>query len=304
MDGELVQPIDFRAGRGRGLDRTVVLGGGGIFFIAWQTGYLAALRDEGIDCNLADRVVGTSAGSIVGAYLAAGRLPLMTLAASVLSRARGVVAAMAPAADFTPSQERALQLLLQAKDARPTTLQGIGHAALAAAGPDAAQMRRSIGLLVGRRWPDARLHVTAVDAYTGERLVVTAAARISAARALAASTAVPGVFAPQRLGDRFAMDGGVCGTATHCDLVAGAARCLVLSLEPAATRLVASTTYQVDAVQQEQQALRDSGTQVFFRSPVVEDPAMLMSPEAIEPGLAAGREQAHKDATAFAQFWT
>lgn len=300
---DLGTPIDFAANHGGGLDRTVVLGGGGIFFIAWQTAYLAVMRDNGIDLGLADRVVGTSAGSVVGSYLAAGRLPLMSLAASVLSRARGVVAAMAPAADLAPSQLRALDVLLSAQDAAPETVQRVGHAALAAAAPSAAQMRRSIGLLVGRRWPSRKLFVTAADANTGERLVVTATARISAARAVAASTAVPGVFAPQRLGDRFAMDGGVCGTTTHCDLVAGAGRALVLGLEPIEPRPQASSTAGVDGVVREMESLSSSGTEVFFRCPVVADPQMLMSPDAIEPGLAAGREQARQDLPAFTQFW-
>ena len=39
-------------------------------------------------------------------------------------------------------------------------------------------------------------------------------------RAVAASSAVPGLFAPQRLGDRRAMDGGVSGSGIHADLVA------------------------------------------------------------------------------------
>src|SRR5262245_24048309 len=55
--------------------RALVLGGGGSVGIAWETGLAAGLADEGIDLRLADKIVGTSAGSFVGAELAAGRSP-------------------------------------------------------------------------------------------------------------------------------------------------------------------------------------------------------------------------------------
>ena len=56
----------------------LVLGGGGITGIAWETGVLTGLRRGGVDLTAADLVVGTSAGSVVGtlvAYFAAGASP-------------------------------------------------------------------------------------------------------------------------------------------------------------------------------------------------------------------------------------
>ena len=47
--------------------RAVVLGGGGLAGIAWEVGVLIGLADAGIDVLDADLVVGTSAGSAVGA---------------------------------------------------------------------------------------------------------------------------------------------------------------------------------------------------------------------------------------------
>ena len=41
---------------------------------------------------------------------------------------------------------------------------------------------------------------------------------------------MPGLFAPQPLGDRRAMDGGVSGTGIHADVVAGARRALVFPI--------------------------------------------------------------------------
>ncbi|MFI5709202.1 patatin-like phospholipase family protein [Kribbella sp. NPDC051620] len=53
--------------------RTVVLGGGGTVGVAWQTGLLTGLRDAGVDLAGASAIVGTSAGSLVGALLSSSR---------------------------------------------------------------------------------------------------------------------------------------------------------------------------------------------------------------------------------------
>src|SRR5262249_23573069 len=141
------------------------------------------------------------------------------------------VAALAPAADLHPSQVRALELFANATDADATTIRAIGHAALAAQTPSPSVTARNIRLIVGgRKWPAAGLHITCGDTYTGERCVVTKTAGVPVARAAAASSAVPGIFAPQSIGDRRCMDGGVSGTGTHLDLLAGCTRAVVLGL--------------------------------------------------------------------------
>ena len=53
----------------------LVLGGGGITGIAWELGILQGLAEAGVDVTDADTVVGTSAGSVVGAQVTNG-LPL------------------------------------------------------------------------------------------------------------------------------------------------------------------------------------------------------------------------------------
>ena len=53
--------------------RGLVLGGGGVLGAAWMIGALSALEEhEGVDARHYDYIVGTSAGSVVGALLAAG----------------------------------------------------------------------------------------------------------------------------------------------------------------------------------------------------------------------------------------
>src|ERR1700722_6926188 len=55
------------------LRRGLVLGGGGPLGAAWVIGALCALDEEhGFDPRTADLIVGTSAGSILGALLGAG----------------------------------------------------------------------------------------------------------------------------------------------------------------------------------------------------------------------------------------
>ena len=54
-------------------EKALVLGGGGITGIAWESGVLAGLIDSGILVNHADKILGSSAGSYVGSILANGQ---------------------------------------------------------------------------------------------------------------------------------------------------------------------------------------------------------------------------------------
>src|SRR5260221_627043 len=52
--------------------RALVLGGGGVAGVAWELGILLGLYDTGVDVRGADVIIGTSAGSVVGAQIASG----------------------------------------------------------------------------------------------------------------------------------------------------------------------------------------------------------------------------------------
>ena len=53
-----------------GLDRTLVLGGGGEYYVAWYCGFFHGLFEQGVDApSLAEMIVGTSAGSYVGSSM-------------------------------------------------------------------------------------------------------------------------------------------------------------------------------------------------------------------------------------------
>ncbi len=298
-------PLDFGARYGAGLNRALVLGGGGVFQIAWQTGYLARLAANGVNLREAERIIGTSAGSMVGSVLASRRILLLDKAADLLARATGLVSYLAPVGELSDSQRRAVDMLWTATDAEPETVRAIGHAALAAQTPSARTMRRNIAVLVDHvRWPSSGLWVTAVDAYTAERVVITNDAGIRATRAVAASCALPGLYAPQPILDRRCMDGGLAGTATNSDLVAGARRAVVLSLAPGDRPLpeaIAAST--ADHMLQEVAALRASGTEVFHRWAPLRPDLDVMAPDSMDEGLAAGRKQADEDAEELRRFW-
>jgi NTE family protein len=300
---ELARPIDFQSRRGAGSERALVLGGGGIFFIAWQIGYLNGLRKRGVDLTNAEAVVGTSAGALVASIVTAGKLGSFSREVGVLARLAGV---LVPSATRRPSQERALNRFSDAADADPDTVRSIGFAALAAHGESAAKFRRTVGLALGpgsAKWPSPALRIVTVDAYTGERLVVTGDAGVSAARAAAASASVPGIFDPQPVLDRRCMDGGVSGSGTHSDLVAGAGRALVIALGASMPQEKARMTLSVGSFPREMEALADAGTEVLVRGPRAVDPAALMSSKAVPGALAMADEQAEADVAAVGEFW-
>ena len=297
-------PRDIDARYGDGIHRGVSLGGGGLFFVAWQVAYLQTLADQGVRFDTADRVVGTSAGSLVASALTGGKLKRLHSEVSLLAKVPALVSAMAPASELHPSQNRALELFIAATDAEPDTIRGIGHAALAAVPPKPEAPRRNIAMVVGPGgWPSDALHITCVDAYTGERCVVTAATAVTPARAAAASSAVPGIFAPQAIADRQCMDGGVSGSGVHLDLLVGSGRALVLSLIDGSQTDEAMMTLDPSQGKQELEDLKGSGTEVVLRVPEEVDLLNLMSPAAVPGALAMGARQAAADVGLLSAFW-
>lgn len=303
LDGGAV-PRSFDEHYGDGLALAISFGGGGLFFVAWQVAYLSELAAAGIDTGSAQRVVGTSAGSLVASVTTSGNLRRVRAEIAALARMPSVLALLAPAGELHPSQERALELFHAAEEASPETVRAIGHAALAAVTPSPARLRRSTALVTGTGKLSAPLLLlTAVDAFSAERCVLSAATGTTLAAAASASSAVPGLFAPQPIGDRRLMDGGASGTGVHLDLLAGARRALVLSLSDGTEEGPGMMTSAPGAVLAERAALEASGTEVFARSPEPVDILELMSPAAVPKALAMGARQARQDVGALTTFW-
>ncbi|MGY0004661.1 patatin-like phospholipase family protein [Micromonospora sp. I033] len=200
------------------MTRALVLGGGGVTGVAWELGLLAGLAARGVDLTGAELVVGTSAGSVVGAQVCAGT-PVEELYAAQLRPARhevaarlgvGVLARWAWAGARGRDEVRAR--------AR------VGAMALAARTPTEESRRAVIAArLPVAQWPARRLLVTAVDAASGEFVVFDAGSQVALVDAVGASCAVPGVWPPVTIGGRRFVDGGV-RSAVNADLAAGAQR--------------------------------------------------------------------------------
>jgi NTE family protein len=219
-----------------------VLGGGGIAGIAWEIGILTGLAEAGIDLTDADVVVGTSAGSVVGAQVTHD-VALTDLYAAQLEP---------PDAELGGRLSRIAALKL----APPYLLPGSGREKLARVGrvARAAHEPGSVdreGVFRSRlpvhAWPDRDLRVTAVDIESGEFTVFTAESGVDLVSAVAASCAVPTVWPPVEIGGRFYMDGGMRSTA-NVDVARGAERVVVLAPLPRAFSKKTSIRAQLDRV--------------------------------------------------------
>lgn len=194
----------------------LVLGGGGPVGITWLAGLAHGLQAAGIELTRADRIIGTSAGAVVGAVIAAGT-DLSTL---LEPGPPAEPPAAAPAQDFGVLLE--ITTLLRAADQdRDLALQRVGELALGADTGDPAEHIRRIGALVDfADWPDHDLLVTSIDIGSGTLTAWTRDDRASLPQALAASTAVPGIFPPIEIAGRHYIDGGVRST-INADLATG-----------------------------------------------------------------------------------
>src|SRR5262249_3931679 len=139
-----------------------------------------------------------------------------------------LIPTMAP----NPSQLRARHIADAATQARPEVIQSIGRAAMAASNPAGpSDYLTTVKRLIGeKKWPSPKLHTTAVDCYAGQGAIGSRAEDIPVNAACAASSSLPGSMGPTWLKDRLCMDGGICQTSTHSDVVAGVKKALIISL--------------------------------------------------------------------------
>ncbi len=200
-----------------------MLGGGGITGIAWEIGLLHGLAERGVDLSGADVVIGTSAGSVVGAQLTNGA------ATSAMYERQ-----LAPVGTFGPEPAAAIGLGVTARWIATglrsgRDLEGLGRRLGAYAVREASRGRvpteeERIAVissrLVSQEWPGRPLRVTAVDAATGAFRVFEASDGVPLARAVAASCAVPGIYPPVSVDGRRYIDGGTRSSA-NADLAAG-----------------------------------------------------------------------------------
>lgn len=218
----------------------LVLGGGGVTGIAWELGLLTGLARRGLDLTGADIVIGTSAGSVVGAQVTSG-LPLDRLYDEQLQPAdKEIGAAFGRGTMLRLASQMVLPGSTRAKRRR------IGRAALKAHSGSAEQRVEVIRSRIGvGGWPPRDLRVTAVNASTGESVVFDRDSGVDLVEAVAASCAVPLVWPPVPVGGVPHIDGGMRST-TNADLAAGADRVVVVAPLPQAFSRRTSIRAQLD----------------------------------------------------------
>jgi NTE family protein len=269
---------------------------------AWITGGLQALAGEtGWDPASAEIIVGTSAGSMMGALLASGIPPWFMVAHSAGQTFEGVVDARGEPAEtadrsggarFTwhrawprvamGSPELARRVLLNPRSLPPIS-------ALVALGPrgiiSTEPLKDIIRRVAPSGWaPHPNFWAVAADYATLERVVFGRKGSPSAdlADAVAASCAIPAFYHPVSIGGRRYVDGGV-NSVSNMDLLEGCKLDLVICLNPmsslhrprptdvgarvgAALRSVAGRQLGREA-----RRLREAGTRVVLLQPTARD---------------------------------
>ena len=165
------------------MTRALVLGGGGPVGIGWQAGLITGLAEAGVGLADADFVVGTSAGSVVGAQLTSGR-PLPDVVPPIADDA--------PWANSgpTPGDVDIAELLANRSGATVSEDEFVAHFAF-----------------VGGAWPDT-FHCTSFDLEAGTFALWDKDAGVEVHRAVASSCSVPGIAPAVTIAGGHYIDGG------------------------------------------------------------------------------------------------
>jgi NTE family protein len=294
---------------GRAMRVGLVLGAGGVVGASWLIGALEALEEHtGWRAGEADRIVGTSAGSVIGAFAAAG-VPASLMAAYADGRALDEIAA----AELDPV---ALARLLGDDGERIFGSEYRLHRALPPFGPGSwrlaveslrhprrhsptvvmagwlprgfistASIQALVDRFIGADWPEHPSYwAVAADYATGRRVPFGRedAPKAVIAEAVAASCAIPGFYHPVTIAGRRYVDGGICSP-SNLDLLRDEGLDLVLCFNPMSSLAQAAGGSPSDRLAallrvgngrrlgREARKLRERGTRVVIFQPGAEE---------------------------------
>jgi NTE family protein len=277
------------------MTRAVVFGGGGITGVAWSIGLLSGLAADGVELSAADLVVGTSAGSVVGAQFANHIDPEEQYATQLAGPGAEQVTKLGRGtlASFVGTLARSWR--------DPVAFRaGVGRIALHTHTIPEAERRAIIASrLTVSTWPATPLRIAAVDAVSGELRAFDRDAGVELVDAVTASCAIPGMWPPATVDGRRYIDGGVA-SATNAQLAAGHDTVLIVAPTPLGGGPAPSARTEAEA-------LRRGGSRVLVVSPdrAARKAAGRNPSDPSLRGAAArgGRAQAPSVAPAVRDFW-
>jgi NTE family protein len=284
--------------------RALVLGGGGPVGIAWECGIIAGLAEQGVSLADADFIVGTSAGSVVGAQLALGRDPQSLLQAQLRPGESAANPRPGGAPDLMPLMD--MMAKVATYEGPPEEIRKeLGRFALEAETMSEDQFIASFGaMLASGPWPAKRYACTAVDTASGEFAIWDNYAGVPLSRAIASSCSVPGIYPPITINGRRYMDGGM-RSSTNADVVSGSERVVLIAVTGGARGPMAEVAQR--RLEGEVNALREAGSEVRL---IVPDEASseafglnLMDFRRRAPAAEAGLAQGRREPDALRDFW-
>lgn len=220
--------------------------------MGYHAGALQALEEWGVDLGASDLIVGTSAGAVMASYIASGWTgndfyeyahgrhpqserddaeqrdqvktiftPMWHSPAERVRRGIGSTFAVVSSRGYW------------GKAMRGRVPSGTLRKAFPAGLYSTEDTRFRLHADLPEEWPRDGVYICAADLYSGERVAFGAPGAPPAPfpEAVRASTSIPGVFPPVRIGDRQYVDGGVV-SATSLDLAADAGCGSILCVAP------------------------------------------------------------------------
>jgi NTE family protein len=281
------------------MKRALVLGGGGAYGIAWESGILVGLAQAGVDVRGADFIVGTSAGSQVGAVVASGLAWEAIWARQVDPLLQNGGAA--PVVDMPALFRLYAQIQAEAKNPQEWLLSQGTLSRYTVTVSECERLGEIEQRLQLSTWPE-RLGVVGVDILSGKRVVWTRESGVDLIPAVAASSALPGVYPAITIGEHRYCDGGVYSM-ENADAVEGYAKVLILCVG-----LPIQTPYVLD---QQIESLRRSGAEVEVIQPDQDVLSILhqtggspVNPKLRAPVAQAAKVQGQALAQGIASFWS
>lgn len=276
----------------------LVLSGGGVAGIAWETGVLVGIADAepALAARLfnADLVIGSSAGAVVAAQLSSPDRLYRHFIRQLDSATTEL--------DIRFDEASYQKCLTEATvDARSVLEYRIKVGALACSSETIEESERW-AVIAARLGPDASwpplqdIRIAAVDAASGERVMFSSGQGISLIDAVAASCAIPGIWPPASIGGRRYIDGATPSTA-NADLAAGYDQVVIIIPIVDAVAPWWDLEQEVDALAPSRVTViqaEKSSEALFRRNP--------LSPSMRRPAAQAGRRVGRRTATALSEW--